>query len=97
MLDASDITHFRVEDTLLFAATAEGRHLIKGNLDGLEAELDPNRFFRCHRAVIVNLGRIKEIKQLFKGAYLIVLNDPQATPLPLSRRQAKLLRERFPW
>jgi DNA-binding LytR/AlgR family response regulator len=97
MLDAGDITHFRLEDTILFAHTAADRYPLKGTLEVLEADLDPERFFRCHRNVIVNLDHIREIKPLFKDSHLIILNDSRSTPLPLSRRQARLLRERFPW
>jgi len=33
----------------------------------LEAKLDPAKFIRIHRSVIVNIERIKELHPLFHG------------------------------
>jgi two-component system LytT family response regulator len=96
-LTTQEITHFRLDDTILFAYTKSNRHPIKGTVDNLETELDPNQFFRCHRSVIVNLNMIREVRQLFKDNYEIVLNDSDSTILPLSRRRAKILKEKIPW
>ena len=50
----------------------------------LQGTLDPARFLRIHRGVIVNVDRVRELHPLFNGNAEIVLQD--GTRLALSRR-----------
>ena len=94
LLDPGEIVWFEAEDTLVFARTAAGRFLVDRTLSELERELE-GRFFRAHRSCLVNLGRIAEIRPADAGACTIVC--PGAGTVALSRRQARRLREIFPW
>ena len=94
LLDPGQIIWFEAEDTLVFARTADGRFLVEQTLADLEDQLQ-GQFFRAHRGYLVNLGRIAEIQPADAGTYNIVC--PGAGTVPLSRRQARLLREIFPW
>ena len=94
LLDPDEIVWFEAEDTLVFARTAAGRFLVDRTLSELERQLD-GRFFRAHRGCLVNLGRIGEIRPADAGAWTIVC--PGAGTVPLSRRQARRLRQIFPW
>ncbi len=94
LLDPDEIVWFEAEDTLVFARTAAGRFLVDRTLSELEREL-LGRFFRAHRSCLVNLGRIAEIRPADAGACTIVC--PGAGTVALSRRQARRLREIFPW
>jgi DNA-binding LytR/AlgR family response regulator len=96
LLDADEIDWFEAEDTLVFAHGAEGRLLVERTLVDLEAAL-AGRFFRCHRRFLVRVGAIREIVPGEAGTYRLVLRDEAATRLPLSRRQARRLREIVPW
>jgi two-component system LytT family response regulator len=58
-------------------------HLIREQLSRLEAKLDPEKFVRIHRSVIVNLDRIKSLRPLFNGDHIVVLKGGQE--LSLSR------------
>ncbi|HLM58784.1 MAG TPA: response regulator [Pyrinomonadaceae bacterium] len=58
-------------------------HLIREQLSRLEAKLDPEKFVRIHRSVIVNLDRVKSLRPLFNGDHIVVLKDGQE--LNLSR------------
>lgn len=49
----------------------------------LEAELDPARFVRIHRSLIVNRAAVRELRPLSGGDYLVVLRNGE--PLRLSR------------
>ena len=53
----------------------------------LEARLDPARFVRIHRSVIVNLDRIKEMHPHFNGDYVVVLEDGRQLRLSRTRRE----------
>lgn len=50
-------------------------YLIRGAISRLEAQLDPARFLRIHRSMIVSIKQIKEMQPLFHGDYEIVLKD----------------------
>ena len=50
----------------------------------LQDTLDPARFLRIHRGVIVNIDRVREVHPLFNGNAEIMLHD--GTRLALSRR-----------
>lgn len=55
-------------------------YLIRETMSSLEAKLDPRRFARVHRSVIVNMGRVKQLKAMFKGEYEIVMQDGRRLP-----------------
>ncbi len=64
---------------------AEGTiHLHRDTMRRLQGTLDPARFLRIHRGVIVNVERVHEVHPLFNGNAEIVLHD--GTRLGLSRR-----------
>ncbi len=52
-------------------------HLIRDTMSALEAKLDPSRFVRIHRSIIVNIDKIKEFQHWFNGEYVIELVDGQ--------------------
>ena len=58
-------------------------HLLRETINGLAAKLDPDRFLRIHRSIIVNLERVKELQPWFHGDYIVILQD--GTRLNLSR------------
>jgi len=62
-------------------------HLLREKMHDLEARLDPARFVRIHRSVIVNLDRIKEMHPHFNGDYVVVLEDGRQLRLSRTRRE----------
>lgn len=58
-------------------------YLMRKPISELEQKLDPKKFVRIHRSVIVNLDKIKALHPLFNNDHLIILND--GTELNLSR------------
>jgi two-component system LytT family response regulator len=95
LLDPDEVLWFEAEDTLVFARTVDGRALVERTLAALEQQL--TRFFRAHRSCLVNLDQIAEIIPGDAGMYSIVFRDEQRSSVPLSRRQARRLRELIPW
>jgi two-component system LytT family response regulator len=59
-------------------------YLHRETLRELQDTLDPSRFLRVHRAVIVNVERVREVHPLFNGNAELVLHD--GTRIGLSRR-----------
>jgi two-component system LytT family response regulator len=50
-------------------------HALRESMAELEQELDPARFLRISRSVIVNLDRIQEVQPWFQGDYVLILTD----------------------
>lgn len=66
-------------------------HLHRETLQNLQNTLDPDRFLRIHRGIIVNVDRVHEIHPLFNGNAEVVLRD--GTRLSLSRRYRGQVRQ----
>lgn len=60
-----------------------GSYLVRQTMNEMEASLDPRKFLRIHRSTIVNIERIKELRPLVHGDYIVVLSG--STALTLSR------------
>jgi two-component system LytT family response regulator len=61
-------------------------YLLRTTLSGLEARLDPRRFFRIHRSTIVNADRVRELRARRSGEYTVVLREGALLTLSRSRR-----------
>ncbi|HEY6661148.1 MAG TPA: LytTR family DNA-binding domain-containing protein [Pyrinomonadaceae bacterium] len=62
-------------------------HLLREKMHDLEGRLDPEKFVRIHRSIIVNLDRIKEMHPHFNGDYIVVLEDGRQLRLSRTRRE----------
>jgi two-component system LytT family response regulator len=62
-------------------------HLLREKMHDLEGRLDPAKFVRIHRSIIVNLDRIKELHPHFNGDYIVVLEDGRQLRLSRTRRE----------
>lgn len=62
-------------------------------LEELQANLDPDQFWRAHRSYLVNIHRIREVVPWFKSSYQIRVDDKKGTEIPVSRVQTRRLRE----
>ena len=51
------------------------QYLVRETMTHLESKLDPDKFLRIHRSMIVRKDRIKELEPLFQGDYSIILVD----------------------
>jgi two-component system LytT family response regulator len=68
-------------------------HLFRETMNAIEAQLDPDSFFRIHRSHIVNIERIKELQPWFNGEYVVFLKN--GTRLTLSRSYRDKLQDRL--
>jgi two-component system LytT family response regulator len=70
---------------------SQGKSYLKEQtISSLEATLDPERFVRIHRSVIVNLERVAKIEPYAKDSRVAVLSD--GVQLPVSRAGYERLR-----
>ncbi|MGZ5440793.1 MAG: LytR/AlgR family response regulator transcription factor [Thermoanaerobaculia bacterium] len=98
LVDVKNITHFYAREKYVFARTTAGKeHIISQTIAELEEQLDPQFFARVHRATIVNVRYIKEIQVWFGGKFRILLDDPDATEVVVSKNMAKKLKTVIPF
>jgi two-component system, LytTR family, response regulator len=88
-----EISGFEACGNYVQAWFAGGRPLVARTLTQLEQRLDPALFFRASRSHIVNLRWIQAIAPWVNDGYLVTLKDGHE--VEVSRRQAKLLRDRL--
>jgi two-component system LytT family response regulator len=87
VVDVDDIAWIEAEDYYAAVHVNDKRHLIRESLSSLESRLDRSSFVRVHRAAIVNLAHVREMR----GDSTVVLRD--GTRLPLSRRRRQSFEE----
>ncbi|MGH8637211.1 MAG: LytR/AlgR family response regulator transcription factor [Burkholderiales bacterium] len=68
-------------------------HLLRETMTAIEAQLDPETFFRIHRCHIVNIERVQELQPWFNGEYVVSLKT--GARLTLSRGYREKLQQRL--
>jgi len=94
LVDLARVSHFYASDKLTYAATSPRAVPIDATLNELEGRMDPNRFLRIHRAVLVNVAFVAEVKSNPSGM-IVKLMDPSQTEIPVARDRSKAVRERL--
>ncbi len=94
LVDSADVVYATIDDGLISMATRE----IEGTsnyrtIEELQAQLDPDFFWRVHRSYLVNINHIRELVPWFKSSYILRMNDKKQSEIPVSRAQTKRLRE----
>jgi len=84
----ADVDWFEASGNYVRVHVGRVSHLIRETMHGVEAQLDPNLFARIHRAVIVNMDRIRELQPWFAGDYIVILRDGRQLKLSRTYREA---------
>ena len=75
LVDIADVDYFEAETNYVRAHVGARSHLVRTTLTALEGKLDPARWLRVHRSLVVQLARIAEVEPLFAGEYVLFLRD----------------------
>jgi two-component system LytT family response regulator len=94
-LDLDTITHFIARDKLTYAVVNGREHCVDQTIADLERKLDPVKFLRIHRAILLNLEWVRQASVSFAGRVAILLKDERATQLPVARDRVRLIRSRL--
>ncbi|AOT72176.1 LytR/AlgR family response regulator transcription factor [Geosporobacter ferrireducens] len=91
IIDFQDILYVTVEGRQSIIVTEFGRYLVHLNLKELEVRLPKEKFFRTHRAFIVNLENIDEINLWFNNTFVVRMRNCE-DEIPVSRTFVKEFR-----
>jgi two-component system, LytTR family, response regulator len=89
------VTHFFAEDRLTYAATETKNYCVDWPITELEQKLDPAKFIRIHRAILLNLDWMEDLTPSFAGRLTVRLKDPKRTELTVARDRARAVKTRL--
>lgn len=93
LLDPAEIRFAEADHNNVWLMSDQGRLLAATRgLDRLERQLENEGFLRVHRRYLVNLNRIREIEQGFKGTLFLHTDTRTHESIPVARRQMPLTR-----
>lgn len=92
LIPVDDVVYFQARAKYTSVVTAVGESVIRTPIKTLAGELDPQKFWRIHRATIVRLAEIEHARRLPGGRLRVALKSrPEA--LTVSRAYAAQFRE----
>lgn len=70
---AAQVDYFEAEANYVRIHVAGKSFLVRESLTALGEQLDPARFLRIQRSLLVNVARIQEVESLYAGEYVLYL------------------------
>lgn len=87
-LQVSDIAYFYSENKITFAVTHNNQeHIIDLSLNKLSEQLDPDRFFRANRQVILCIDAIHHAEPYFNGKISVSVQPPYKSKITISEEK----------
>lgn len=74
-LKVAEIDAIEAAGKYLVVHHGKSNHLLRESLSAMEAQLDPSKFIRVSRSAIVHVDRILEFQPMFKGEYVVVMQN----------------------
>ncbi len=74
-IDTKNILRIKSAGKYLEIMDLNSTHKIRKTMTQMEEQLDPQKFVRIHRSVIVNIGHIKEMQHWYKNEYVVFLSN----------------------
>jgi DNA-binding LytR/AlgR family response regulator len=92
LIPVSDVVFFRATDKYTTLRTNEGEFLIRKTIKELEDALDPDLFWRVHRAALVSAGAILSVSRSVAGT-LVIRFKTIPDQITVSRAYAHLFKQ----
>lgn len=94
LLIVNDIKSIYSLDKLSYIVTKTGeRYSSYDSLGKFEEDLDPKKFFRINRKMIINIDYINKVKPFFKGKLIVVMLGDEEEELIVSQTRANNFRK----
>ena len=94
IINVNDIDWIQASDNYVTIHTGSQSNMLREKISILEKKLNPDKFVRIHRSVIVNVDRIKEFEPVSRGNYEVVLKNN--VRLTLTKNYRSKLNKFFP-
>ncbi len=92
-LPVDDVAYFYSENKVTTAVTFAGRyHVVDLPLSRLEEQLDPDRFFRANRQVLLSVGAIERIEPYFNGKVSVTVRPPHKEKITVNEERVPLFK-----
>jgi two-component system LytT family response regulator len=88
LVNARDIDYIESAANYVRLHVGGEAFMLREPIGTITAQLDPGRFARIHRRVIVNLARVREIEPWFSGDAIVTLHDGKKLRVSRSQRGA---------
>ena len=75
LVPVQDVIYFKADHKYTSIITRQTEYVVRLGITQLEAQLDPDKFWRIHRGVIVRVDQISSAKRDLRGRYIITLRD----------------------
>jgi DNA-binding LytR/AlgR family response regulator len=95
LIPAGSVYWFHASDKYVFLKTFDSEYFLDLTLKKLDEMLDPEKFARIHKSIIVSTVHMNKIKKSFTGKYTVVMTDSKKTALEIGRTYLPLLKEKF--
>jgi two-component system response regulator LytT len=94
LVDSEEVIFVTVSEGIISLTTREltGETNYR-TLEDLQADLDPDSFWRVHRSYLVNINKIVEVVPWFNRTLQLKMGDKKQTEIPVSRSHSKRLKE----
>jgi len=92
LLSIDDVYYFQAADKYTRVVTASGEELIRISIKKVMDSIDPEQFWRIHRATIVNVNCISHATRSFTGRYQVFLKNHDDV-LTVSRTYGHLFKQ----
>lgn len=87
-LQVADIAYFYSENKITFAVTRSGQeHIVDLSLNKLVDQLDPDRFFRANRQVLLCIDAVVQAEPYFNGKMSVTVNPPYKGRITISEEK----------
>src|ERR1035441_9546642 len=73
VVDLASVTHFVAHEKLTYAVVDGRNHSVDRTIADLERKLDPKRFVRIHRSILLNLDWVEQVNSRFGGQMAVCL------------------------
>ncbi|HON18525.1 MAG TPA: LytTR family DNA-binding domain-containing protein [Salinivirgaceae bacterium] len=85
-IDVEQIAYFYSSNKITFARLFDKTdHILDASLESIEDEIDPERYFRAGRNIIVNINAVVSFEDYFGGKLILRLNPPFEEQVTVSR------------
>lgn len=92
-LPVEDVAYFYSENKVTTAVTFAGRnHVVDLPLSRLEEQLDPDRFFRANRQVLLSVRAIDRLEPYFNGKVSVTVHPPHKERITVSEERVPLFK-----